>query len=86
MDVIGMDVRPAMQPIISCGGQCANMRQNLVDVGRRAVPLQHVPTPHPAEQSLTVSHEEKVRHVIMQSAGDDAVHQVNVVVDLHHIR
>jgi len=47
----GRQFRSILLRMIGSGGQHGNARQNSADPGCRAVPLHHVPTPHPPEQS-----------------------------------
>ena len=80
---MGRQFRAILLRMIRCHGQHANATPNLeVDPGHPAVPLyHHTPTPNPAEQSQP-GRESQTCH---PSAGDDlAVHQVDVVVDVHH--
>ena len=75
-----MQFRAILLHMIGCGGKRANIRQNPVHRGHSAIPLHHVPTPHPPEHSQS-GRESPTSH---QSAGDGAVCQVDVVVDVDH--
>jgi len=77
---MGRQFRAILLRMIGCGGERENTRRNPeVDPGRPAVPLHHVPTPHPAEQSHSGPESSTSHH----SAGDNALCQVDVVVDVH---
>jgi len=79
---MGRQFRTILLRIIGCHGQRANARPDPeMDPWRRAVPLHHVPTPHPPEQFQRG----RERPTCQQSTGDDAVCEVmDVVVDVHH--
>jgi len=79
---MGRQFRAILLRIIGCHGQRANARPDPeMNPERRAIPLHHVPTPHPAEQSQRG----RENSTCQQSTGDDAVCEVmDVVVDVHH--
>jgi len=79
---MGRQFRAILLHTIGCGGEHANARRNPgVDPGHPAVPMHHRTTPHPPEQFQS-GRESPTYH---QSAGDDALCQVDVVVDVHEM-
>ena len=79
---MGRQFRTILLRIIGCGDERENTRRNSqVDPERPVVPLHHVPTPHAPELSQSVR-ESLTSH---QSACDNAVCQVDVVVDVHEM-
>jgi len=78
---MGRQFRAILLHIVSCNGHGANARPNPeMDLEHHVVPLHHVPTPHPPEQSQPG----RESPTCQQSTGDDAVCEVDVVVDVHH--
>jgi len=77
---MGRQFRAILLRMISCSGERENTRRNLeVDPGHPMVPLHHIPTPHSPEHPQS-GQENLTSH---QSAGDVAVCQMEVVVDVH---
>jgi len=69
---MGRQFRAILLRMMGCSGERENARRNPeVDPERPAVPLHHVPTPHPPEQSQT-GRESPTSH---RSDGDDALRQ-----------
>jgi len=79
---MGRQFRAILLHMIGCGGERANARTNPeVDPGHAVGPLHHVLTPHQAEQSWSGREGPMSR----QSAVDDALRQMDEVVDVHEM-
>jgi len=79
---MGRQFRAILLHMIGCGGEREYARRNLeVDLECPAVPLHHVPTPHLPEHPQS-GRKSPTSH---QSTGDDAVCQVDVVVNIHEM-
>ena len=77
---MGRQFRAILLSMISCGGKRENAR-NPEDLERSVVPLHHVPTPHPPQQSQS-GRGSPTSH---QSADNNALCQVDVVIDVNEV-